>query len=38
MRNNPRDWRIAQLQTVARQFAMAVRCEGAVTLFFPMVR
>jgi len=28
MRNNPRDWRIEQLQTVARQFGMAVRCEG----------
>ncbi|MDD2845929.1 MAG: hypothetical protein PHT57_13355 [Rhodoferax sp.] len=24
MRNNPRDWRIEQLQTVARQFGMAV--------------
>jgi len=28
MRNNPRDWRIEQLQTVARQFGMAVLCEG----------
>lgn len=28
MRNNPRNWRIEQLQTVARQFGMAVRCEG----------
>ncbi|WP_107220044.1 hypothetical protein [Thauera aromatica] len=28
MRNNPRDWRIEQLQTVARQLGMAVRCEG----------
>ena len=28
MRNNPRDWRIQQLQTVARQFGIAVRCEG----------
>ena len=28
MRNNPRDWRIEQLQTVARQFGIAVRCEG----------
>lgn len=28
MRNNPRDWRIEQLQTVARQFGLAVRCEG----------
>ena len=28
MRNNPRDWRIEQLQTGARQFGVAVRCEG----------
>jgi hypothetical protein len=28
MRNNPHDWRIEQLQTVARQFGMAIRCEG----------
>ena len=28
MRNNPRDWRIEQLQTVARQFGMVVRSEG----------
>ncbi len=28
MRNNPRDWRIEQLQSVAQQFGMAVRCEG----------
>jgi hypothetical protein len=28
MRNNPRDWRIEQLQTVARQFGMMVRCAG----------
>ena len=29
MRNNPRDWRIEQLQTVARQFGLVVRCEGS---------
>ncbi len=28
MRNNPRDWRIEQLQTLARQFGLAVRSEG----------
>ena len=28
MRNNPLDWRIEQLQTVARQFGVAVRCDG----------
>jgi predicted RNA binding protein YcfA (HicA-like mRNA interferase family) len=28
MRSNPRDWRIEQLQMVARQFGMVVRCEG----------
>jgi len=28
MRRNPLDWRIGQLQTVARQFDVAVRCEG----------
>lgn len=28
MRRNPLDWRIEQLQTVARQFGMEVRCEG----------
>jgi hypothetical protein len=28
MRNNPRDWRIEQFQTVARQFDIAVRSEG----------
>lgn len=28
MRNNPRDWRIEQLQTLARQFGVAVRSEG----------
>lgn len=28
MRRNALDWRIEQLQTVARQFGLAVRCEG----------
>lgn len=28
MRNNPRDWRIEQLQMLARQFGVAVRSEG----------
>lgn len=28
MRNNPRDWRIEQLQTVAQQLGLVVRCEG----------
>ena len=28
MRNNPRDWRIEQLQTLARQFGLAVPSEG----------
>ena len=28
MRNNPRDWRIEQLQTLARQFGLVVRSEG----------
>lgn len=28
MRNNPRDWRIEQLHTLARQFGLAVRSEG----------
>ncbi|MBO4329287.1 MAG: hypothetical protein IK051_01365 [Rhodocyclaceae bacterium] len=28
MRNNPRDWRIEQLITVARQMGMAVRNDG----------
>jgi len=28
MRNSPRDWRIEQLQTVARQFGIVVRNEG----------
>jgi len=28
MHRNPLDWRIEQLQTVARQFGMSVRCEG----------
>ena len=27
-RYNLRDWRIEQLQTVARQFGVIVRCEG----------
>lgn len=28
MRNNPRDWRIEQLHTVARQFDITIRSEG----------
>lgn len=28
MHRNPLDWRIEQLQTVARQFGVSVRCEG----------
>lgn len=28
MRNNPRDWQIGQLQTVARKAAVDCRCEG----------
>lgn len=28
MRNNPRDWRIEQLHTLARQFGIAVRSVG----------
>jgi len=28
MRNNPRDWRMEQLLTVARQFAVTVRNDG----------
>ena len=28
MRRQPLDWRMEQLQTVARQFGMAVRCAG----------
>lgn len=28
MRNNPRDWQIGQLQTVARKLAVECRCEG----------
>lgn len=28
MRNNPRDWRIGQLRTVAGKFAVVCRCEG----------
>lgn len=28
MRNNPRDWQIGQLQTVARNVAVVCRCEG----------
>ena len=28
MRNNPRDWQIGQLQTVARKHAVACRSEG----------
>lgn len=28
MRRNPLDWRIEQLQTVARKLGMSIRCEG----------
>ena len=28
MRRNPLDWRIEQLQTVARKVGISVRCEG----------
>ena len=28
LRHNPLDWRIEQLQTVARQYGVSVRCEG----------
>jgi hypothetical protein len=28
MRSNPLDWRIEQLQTVARMAGAAIRCEG----------
>jgi len=28
MRNNPRDWRMAQLLTLARQFGVMVRNDG----------
>lgn len=28
MRQNPFDWRIEQLQTVAKKLGMACRCEG----------
>jgi hypothetical protein len=28
MRRNPQDWRIEQLQTVARRTDLGVRCEG----------
>jgi len=28
MRRNPLDWRIEQLQTVARQHGLSVRCDG----------
>lgn len=28
MRHNPRDWRIEQLCTVARQYGMTVRSDG----------
>lgn len=28
MRNNPRDWQIGQLQSVARRFAVECRSEG----------
>lgn len=28
MRHNPLDWRIEQLQMVARRVGMSVRCEG----------
>jgi hypothetical protein len=28
MRQNPRDWRMEQLQTVARKFALSVRHDG----------
>lgn len=28
MRRNPLDWRIEQLQTVARQHGLSARCDG----------
>lgn len=34
MRNNPRDWRIEQLETIATQFGVAIRKTGGSHVVF----
>jgi len=34
MENNPRDWRIEQLETLAKQFGVAVRKSGGSHVVF----
>jgi hypothetical protein len=38
MRRHPLDWRIEQLQTVARQYGIDWRQDGSSCLFAPMAK